>query len=302
MFFSRDGSPLNLVGLHRNASAFLIAGGPSFADVDKTKLRGTWTMTLNNAVVSYRSTANCVVDFPSRFSYSMWLDPTIQKFVPMARFEWPLWDNRLLRINGEKRQQWKRANLKAGDCPNVVGYVRNVKFDAVRFLYEDTVNIGSDPRYGGSRSVMLAALRILFLLGFRQVYLLGVDFEMSSKRKYHFPQDRTPGKILQNMKAYEKLRQRFAELQPYFLAEDFIVRNCNPVSKLEVFPYMPLDEAVEETVAHFGDYAHERTAGMYDGRKREKSWRRPDIPSQLKTVLDVSATANDSKSEPRVIP
>ena len=170
-------------------------------------------MTLNNACASWRGQANCTVDEPSRFSLSMWLDPTVQKFVPMGHFEKPLWDNRLLREEPADaelpgagpsapdalwRQRWELAGMKLGDCPNVIGYRRNEKFHAPRFLHEETVNWGNHKKYGGGRSVLLAALRILFLLGFRRVYLLGVDFEMTPERKYHFPEDRSAAAIQNN--------------------------------------------------------------------------------------------------------
>src|ERR1700733_1526816 len=111
-FFTPEGTSVNLTGIYRGAAAFLIAAGPSFARVDKTRLDRVWTMTLNNATASYRGNANCIVDDPSRFNLSTWLDPTIQKFVPMAAFEKPLWDNRLLTGAGVLRQQWHKSDVK----------------------------------------------------------------------------------------------------------------------------------------------------------------------------------------------
>ena len=192
-FFTREGATIPLVGEHRGGSAFLLASGPSFNECDKELLKqpGVWVMTLNNAVASFRGNASCIVDDPSRFTLSMWLDPKIQKFVPMSAFEKPLWDNRLIALpNGQYQQMWQPANIKVGDCPNVVGYRRNEKFVAARYLYEDTINWGNHKKWGGGRSVMLAAMRILFLMGFRNVYLLGVDFEMSEEKRYHFPEER----------------------------------------------------------------------------------------------------------------
>ena len=249
-------------------TAFLIGGGPSFMALDPQPLSSRWTFTLNNGPATFRSSANCTVDDPSRFSLSIWLDPTIMKFTPMAHFEKRLWDNRRLKIDGEWEQKWELSPLRVGDCPNVVGYRRNEKFHAPRWLYEETINWGNHAKYGGGRSVLLAAMRILFLLGFRRVYLLGVDFEMTSEKKYHFPEDRHDGAIRGNMKTYAKLQRWFTELQPYFLKEGFIVKNCNPASKLTAFPFMPYEEALEEAAAHVGDYRNERTVGMY--RKRDE--------------------------------
>jgi len=265
-FFTREGSQLNLVGMYRGGAAFLIAGGPSFNSVDKGKLARApvFTMTLNNSCRTFRPNAGVIVDDPCRFIASLWLDPKIMKFVPMSAFEKPLWDNRtVISRDGSKSFHFEPMNMKVGDCPNVVGYRRNEKFVAARFLYEDTINWGCHKDFGGGRSVMLAAMRILFLLGFRRVYLLGVDFDMSEDKKYHFQEGRTDAAVKGNMSTYSKMVKWFGELQPHFLAENFIVRNCNPNSRLKAFPPIDFDEAVYEASHHVGDLDEERTDGMY---------------------------------------
>lgn len=267
-FFTRETAAIPLVGTFRQSSAFLVAGGPSIRDLNLESSATVWRMTLNNGPTTLRPNANCTVDDPSRFNLSVWLDPAIMKFVPMAQFEKRLWDNRRLKVDGEWVQKWEPTELRVGDCPNVVGYRRNEKFHAPRWLYEESINWGNHSKYGGGRSVMLAAMRILFLLGFHRVYLLGVDFEMTPEKKYHFPEDRHAGAIRGNMSTYAKLQEWFTELQPYFLKEGFIVKNCNPTSKLTAFPYLPYEEAIGEATAHLGDYRNERTMGMY--RKREE--------------------------------
>ena len=261
-FFTREASALPLIGMYRGASAFLLCSGPSFAALDKNLLKtpGIWTMTTNNAVVSFRGNASVTVDDPCRFNTSMWLDPSLIKFVPSSHFEKHLWDNRFFE---DKGQQWSLSNIVVGDCPNVVGYRRNEKFVPERFLYEDTINWGDHKKWGGGRSVMLAALRILFLLGFRKVYLLGVDFYMSGEKKYHFEEERTPSAIRGNMSTYEKLIGRFQKLQPFFLAENFIVKNCNPESRLTAFPFIKYEDAIKEAVAVVGNANKEQTSGMY---------------------------------------
>ena len=265
LFYDCRGVPIPLESAS-GGTAFLIGGGPSIVTLNLQSLESVWTLTLNNGPATFRPNGNCTVDDPSRFSMSTWLDPTIMKFAPMAHFEKRLWDNRRLKIDGEWVQKWEPSDLRVGDCPNVVGYRRNEKFHAPRWLHEETINWGNNAKYGGGRSVMLAAMRILFLLGFRRVYLLGVDFEMTPEKKYHFPEERHSGAIRGNMSTYAKLQRWFTELQPYFLKEGFIVKNCNPASKLTAFPFMPYEEALAEATAHLGDYRNERTVGMY--RKR----------------------------------
>jgi len=265
-FFSRESATYPLVGMYRGGSAFLIGSGPSFNALDKSLLRkaGIWSMTLNNAVRTFRGNAACIVDDPCRFISSLWLDPCIMKFVPSSHFEKPLWDNRtIVRPDGVREEHWQPMNMVVGDCPNVIGYRRNEKFHAPRYLYEDTINWGCHKQWGGGRSVLLASMRILFLLGFRKVYLLGVDLDMNDDKKYHFQEARTNAAINGNMSTYQKLKKWFKELQPHFLAENFIVQNCNPSSQLDAFPFIKFEDAIREASWQLGNTDVERTNGMY---------------------------------------
>lgn len=265
-FFTREASQLNIVGMYRGASAFLIGGGPSFASVDKNLLRraGVWTMTLNNSVKSFRGNASCIVDDPSRFMASLWLDPMITKFVPATLFEKPLWDGRVIIDKNKKEEhRWQPLSLRVGDCPNVIGYRRNEKFHAKRYLYEDTINWGNHKEWGGGRSVLLASLRILFLLGFRKVFLFGVDFEMTDNKRYHFEEGRTESAVKGNMSTYSKMLKWFHDLRPHFDAENFIVKNCNQSSKLDAFDFISVEDAIFEATQHIGDTSKERSEGMY---------------------------------------
>lgn len=194
-FYTRHGAVMPLEGQYRGGHAFLMANGPSVGLLDLNPLHRRWVMTLNNGARTFRGSANCTVDEPSRFSLSMWLDPTITKFVPMSHFEKGLWDNRRVDTAQGWAQRWEESKLKLGDCPNVVGFRRNEKFHAPRWLNEETINWGNHGKWGGGRSVLLASMRILYLLGFRHVYLLGVDFEMSDTKRYHFEEGRTSSAI-----------------------------------------------------------------------------------------------------------
>jgi hypothetical protein len=198
------------------------------------------------------------------------VDPTILKFAPMSHFEKSLWDNRLVHTDQGWVQRWEESKLKLGDCPNVAGYRRNEKFHAPRWLNEETVNWGNHGKWGGGRSVLLASLRILHLLGFRHVYLLGVDFDMSATKRYHFEEGRSPHAVKGNMSTYAKLQQWFTELQPQFKKAGFQVFNCNLESKLTAFPFLPFDEALAASGAQIGDHTREKTEGMYTRAAEQK--------------------------------
>lgn len=264
LLFTQDHHPLWLADIYRGRSAFLILGGPSFAKLDHNLLRqpGIITMGVNNSPKSFRPNLWTSVDSPSHFLKSIWLDPLIQKYVPICHVNKPIFDS----------NKWAFDNIKVGDCPNMVYYKRNERFKAKQFLWEDCFNWGNHKDFGGSRSIMLVAIRLLHTLGFRKVYLLGCDFKMDEKNKYHFDQNREKGSINGNNKTYTVLNDRFKELRPIFEKENFFVYNCNPESGLTAFDHIEYKEAIRRVTAEMDniDVKTERTAGLYETNDKEK--------------------------------
>ena len=175
LLFTADQHPLWLGDIYRGSSAFLIAGGPSFQEIDSSLLRqpGILTIGVNNAPKSFRPNLWISADAPDRFLRSIWLDPTIMKFTAIMNSRGGIFNS----------DTWKYTGLTAADCPNVVYYKRNQVFKPEQFLFEDSFNWGNNQKDDKNRSVMQVALRLLFVLGIRRVYLLGVDFNMSRRTK-----------------------------------------------------------------------------------------------------------------------
>lgn len=265
-FFTRDKWPEPLVDKYRGASAFLINSGPSFATLDHSKLRqpGILTMGLNNSVKSFRPHLWTCVDNPQNFLKSTWDDPAIHKIVPISHIDKPLWDS----YDG----RWQATDYKVADCPNVTYYKRNERFKADQYLFEDTINWGNHTNMGGGRSVMLAAIRILFLLGIRRVFLLGADFNMKAGEKnYHFEQARSNSSVKGNNSTYKMLQERFTLLRPIFEDNGYHVFNCNSASQLTAFEHMPFDEAIELARNRVpADLSKEKSEGLYDRLANEK--------------------------------
>lgn len=261
MLFTADHHPAFLADMYRGRSAFLICGGPSFGQLDHTKLRqpGLLTMGLNNTPKTFRPHLWTSVDSPDHFLRSIWLDPTILKFVPICHRWKPIFDN----------DAWKWTGQKVSDCPATFFFRRNLAFKPEQYLWEDTINWGNTGKTGGARSIMLIAIRLLFILGVRRVFLLGADFHMSPEAKYHFNQDRTPASISGNNHTYEVLNQRFRGLRPLFEAEGFHLYNCNPQSHLTAFDHVPFEKAVDLALDEWGwiDTARENSAGLYEKPK-----------------------------------
>ena len=264
-FFTRDRASVSLEGIYRGASAFLICNGPSFAGLnhDLLKKAGIVTFGINNGPKSFRPNFWTCVDDPARFLKSIWLDPKITKFVPQAHFDKKIFDN----------STWKMMDVKVGDCPNVIGYMRNEKFHAPRWLTENSISWGNHKDYGGGRSVMLPSIRILHLLGFRKVYLLGCDMKMTETYAYHFDENRSKGAVNCNMSTYDRLKNEYLPaLKPVFEADGFQVFNCNPGSELKVFPFVSFEKAIEEATAKLGDVENERSWGMYSKPEEKMQW------------------------------
>jgi len=276
-FFTRDRAFIPMEGLYRGASVFLICNGPSFAGLDHNLLRkpGVMTFGVNNGPRSFRPNFWTCVDDPVRFLKSIWLDPKILKFVPQAHFEKPIFDN----------EKWEQMKIKVGDCPNVLGYCRNEKFHAPRFLTENSMNWGNHSDYGGCRSVMLPALRILHLLGFRKIYLLGCDMKMSTSYTYHFDEKRDSGAVNCNNNTYDRLKSEYLpQLKPIFESDGCYIYNCNPDSALGVFPMVSFEDAIRESTKALGDVDNERVWGMYSKPEEKGKWKE-EAPEEQKNHL-----------------
>lgn len=258
MFFRNNGMNADLVDLYAGQTLFLVLNGGSLAGFDWSRLKqpGICTLGVNNGAHLLRPTFWTSVDDPTRFMRSIWADPTITKFIPMSHFHKPIWE--------PAKNTFSDSKVK--DFPNVYGYRRNEAFQASQWLFEDTINWGNHGHRGGGRSVMLAALRIAFLLGFRRVCLVGCDFYMDDNNRYFFAEERSKQAISNNQNSYRIMMGFFEELQPHFLDAGFHVVNCNPKSQLKVFPFADLEEELNsartDTTA--------TTMGMYVDRYKEQ--------------------------------
>lgn len=282
MVFTRDGHNMWLGDMYRGRSAFLILSGPSFETVlnsnsnefnkpysELLKSPGFITMSVNNAVSSFRTDLWVSNDPPSQFIKSVWLDPKIMKFCP--------WDNEKKTIFDSTK--WEMLDITPGDCPNTFFFRRNDKFNADTFMYEDTFNWGSSKDFGGKRSVMLIAIRMLYYLGIRNIFLLGCDFKMTKDYTYHFSQKRHDSSIKSNNSTYEVLIERFNQLNPHFEKLGLKVYNCNPESNLTSFKKIDIDTAIKMSTEGFPNVAAERTSGLYDREYllRQSSKEKPQL-------------------------
>jgi hypothetical protein len=300
MLFTRDGHNVFLGDTYRGGAAFLAGGGPSLASLRLECLqdRGVLSCAMNNAATVFRPNLWVSVDDPGNFADAIWRDPGIQKFVPLCHME------KTFTVR-DARGELVESNEAVGDMPAVFGYRRNEEFLPEQWLYEDTFNWGNHSHQvdtlgnKGSRSVMYVALRMLFYLGIRRVFLIGCDFRMEiGKKNYAFEQERTRSSVRGNNSSYEILNRRLGALQPHFEREGFEVWNCTPNSGLTVFPHLSFDEALR--LARSSMPQRIDTTGMYDRQRREREQERMQkvADGNLTETAQKAATPSTSRLPP----
>ena len=286
-----DGRPANIEGIMQGAPAFLCCSGPSLNLIDKRKLRYVFTMCMNNGPVALtkrlRPNLWTFVDGPDKFLYTIWEDPHILKLVPDSHPDKEIWNSDTGKPHGKKVRE----------CPNVLYYARDEHFNPATFLTADTVNWGNhgDTKdangVGGKRSVMHCCIKLLYVLGFRTVYLVGCDFRMKEgEQNYSFDQDRKPSAVKGNNSSYAQMDWRFKELRPSFEAAGFNIYNTTEGSGLTAFDHVPFDQAIAEALKWTPDPKRymrgraEKTAGLYESKwyvcptcKESSRWAKADI-------------------------
>jgi hypothetical protein len=242
-----DGKPLHLGGLYAGRSLFLVLSGPSLAQEPLHLLsrRGVMTMGVNNSWLMWKPDLWVAVDPPGRFADVGWLDPRILKMCPQSHAE-------KATIRTMEEGQVKETGRLVRNCPNVAYFTREDTFDHKTFWTSPMVQWGCLKKgrdslgHKGARSVMLVAVRMAAWLGFKKLYLLGADFRMSQDHNvspYAWDEKKDDNGRKNNNKLYQVLNSRFHALASRKMPLE--IYNCTKDSGLTVFPYVPLQEAVE---------------------------------------------------------
>lgn len=246
--------------------------------MQKLNQAGIFTIGINNSPRVFRPDAWVSVDDPANFMISIWRDPKIMKFVMLGKRGKLLWDN----------NAWNMSKYAVKDCPNIVCYKDNEYFKPTEeFLTEETINWGNHTdrcecgamrekreiktcyvcgkNMFGCRSVLYAAIKIAYVLGFRKVFIIGADFKMDDNNTYAWNQARSSGSIKNNNVTYRKTNDRFNLLRPIFEKNNFYVFNASGQdSGLNSFVKIDFDEAIKIALAGFPEVKNERTFGMYE--------------------------------------
>jgi hypothetical protein len=249
-----DGRVVNLKGWYKNQAAFLLLSGPSLASFPLTRLAepGVVTFGVNNSWAVWKPRYWVSVDSPSSFVDVYWKDPSIVKLVPFGH------QDKFLSFK-DSHGYFQQSAFKPRLISSVLYFKGSTTFNHRTWLDEEIVTWGhtgdrktkapdSLGDYGG-RSVMLAALKLMYWLGFRRVFLLGCDFQMAEGdqiKNYAFDQWRHPGSVKGNNQTYHLLEKRFEAMRSRFRNAKFEVFNCNAQSGLRAFPFRDFETCMDE--------------------------------------------------------
>jgi hypothetical protein len=173
------------------------------------------------------------------------------KFIPIAKMR----GSRAKLRRKENGRFEKSFKGRIPHCPNVWGFKRwsYLSADDQFFLTDGAMwgNHDSGVERTGERKTvgtMLLGLRLLYYLGARIIYLVGVDFRMAQDRQYSW--DQKKGGVTSNNEQYVILNNWLCRMQKGGVFKRFGLKvfNCYERSGLRAFPYVPFDEALEQAV------------------------------------------------------
>jgi len=271
-FLNSFGAEANL-SVFKDQPIFLVLSGPSLNSHNLEEINRVNAMSfgVNNSWHVFKPNFWTCADNPDRFLYSRWVDPNVMKLVPSAL--------KKMSLRKQVGNKLEEAGKTPKDCPNVFFYERNLSFNPSLFLKEKTINWGGESKkrdsigIKGSRSVMLSAIKLCFVLGFRTIYLCGADFNMEEgTQNYAFEQDRTDSAIKGNNNSYKGNIKRLKSLKTKFDESGLKVFNCNPRSRLDAFPFISFEEAIAE--CEKGLIPLESSKGWYDKEDKKMKVKR----------------------------
>ena len=246
--------------------SFLVCGGPSAKQQDLGLLeqRGIFSLAINNMAGYYRASAFTCSDPPKKFHNGIWLDPRVMKIIPVPKMR-----ERRGALREKVGDEFKDLviddkKIASCHCPNLWGFDRRswMKPDD-SFFTEDTATWGNHDagvmRTGEKKTVctMLLGLRLLYYLGSRRIYLVGVDFKMDHEvglyDNYAFGEERQQGAVNTNNSQYSVVNEWLVKMQKDDVFSKFglEIYNCNSNSHLRAFEHVPFQDAVDDALSNF---------------------------------------------------
>ncbi len=250
LLYDKNANPA-LRGKFAGKSIFSMMTGPSLNNLDYGQLVNRFSFSIKKLPCSHLvPTIWMCMEKQQEMPYQIWEDKTLIKVVTQEVYD-----------KGYMQPQGKPPY---GDKPlfrmaPIRDYTKNTywfklanSYKSETYFTDDKVQWGMDAErkdehgISGRRSIMLAHFRILQHLGFKRIYLLGVDFRMDKTQPYAYQREKSGPAVAQNNLLYEALQIRLSALYPLMLKAGLEVFNCNPDSQLKIFPYISYEDALND--------------------------------------------------------
>src|SRR3990167_2034737 len=251
LIYDRNANPA-LRGRFVGKSIFATHPGPSFNTIDVSKLSNKYSLSQKLLPIThFVPTIWLCMEKSQGLPAKILEDKTIIKLVSSE-----VYDKGYLQPIEPNARLYRMAPIN--QLKNIYWFRVSEKYNSKTYFSENAVQWGmateKKDEHGilGRRSIMLAEFRLLHYMGFRRIYLLGVDFRMEKERPYCYEVEKGDGAVAQNNLLYETLKIRFEKLYPLMLENGLEVFNCNPDSQLKVFPFINYEDALndENTCLH----------------------------------------------------
>ena len=188
---------------HPGERLFIAASGPSLSAVDPRRLKQETTLAVNDALLRFPG---------SRYAAIM--------------------DSRKLH-----ELHWE---LRAVDA--VFTLEGNSFGVELKYLGTEGFNVDVERGIYSGYTTTYFALQIAVFMGFRRIYLLGLDLAATADRSHFF--GNRPLQDRDRPEVYEKMQRSFEQAAPELERLGVEVYNCSPVSRLKRFPFRSLDEVL----------------------------------------------------------
>lgn len=236
---TRNGKPIDLEGLWSPNPAFLVGSGPSLLlrDLNRLRERGVASLAVNNAAAVAPVRAWTFSDPQSKFHQGVFLDPTMLTFCPKPKLGRKI----VAKVNGE----FHSTGVEVRSCPNVYGFERMSQFVPETFFDTPHAHWGAGKHQpksrplDGSLCTIFLGFRLLYYLGARRIFLLGVDHRKTEDGfAYGYPTEK------RYRKGFWKERLMWRELLPEMDRRGIEVFDAGGLCYL--FPSTTFDDAVEQ--------------------------------------------------------
>lgn len=247
MFLNSNNERINLEGLYEGAAVFLFGGGRSITPqhIELGRRPGIITAAVNEGghyirPNLYMSTSG--ITMPQ----SVLKDPTVMKFVNSRHWNKPLFEDR-------SRGKWIL------EYPNVVG-MKMLTSHFGDFMNKDYIYQQEQKSGKYAKNSAITFINVLVKLGFKKIYLVGMDFYDSTDSCTYFYEREYINAIKGNL--IDKVK---GSLKQLLTINEVQIFNTNPRSGLDFFRFAKLEDAIAKHETYYkhdicNDFTAERAA------------------------------------------